>query len=86
MYILDLLDSMPQLRLSGAVMKLILWALKELDVPDVLSFKQLCRTQKALTQKICITPTRHESAMGNIFYQNSLEALLALVSRALNVS
>lgn len=79
MYILDLLDSMPQLRLSGAVMKSILWALKELNVPNVPSFQQLRSTQKALAQKITISPNRHESAAGNIFYQNSPEALLALV-------
>ena len=85
MYILDLLDSMPRLRLSGALMKSILWALKELDVPNVPSFKQLRKTQKSLAEKICISPTRHESAMGNIFYQNSLEALLALVSKALEI-
>jgi len=79
MYILDLLDSMPQLRLSGAVMKSILWALEELDVPNVPSFGQLRSAQKALAQKINISPSRHESAVGNIFYQNSPEALLALV-------
>lgn len=79
MYILDLLDSMPQLRLSGAIMKSILWALRELDVPNVPSFRQLRSTQKALAQKINISPSRHESAMGNIFYQNPPEALLALV-------
>lgn len=86
MYILDLLDSMPRLRLSGTIMKSILWALRELDVPNVPSFKQLRGTQKALAQKIPISPSRHEAATGNIFYQNSLEALLALVSEALNVS
>lgn len=85
MYILDLLDSMPQLRLSGAIMKSILWALKELDVPNVPSFRQLRSTQKALAQKICVTPGRHESVMGNIFYQNSVEALLALVSQMFNL-
>lgn len=79
MYVLDLLDSMPRLRLSGAIMKSILWALKELDVPDVPSFRQLRRVQTALAQKIDISPSRHNSAMGNIFYQNSLGALLALV-------
>ena len=81
MYILDLLDSMPQLRLSRAVMKSILWALKEFDVPNVPSFRQLRSAQKALAQKINISPSRHESAMGNIFYQNSPKALLALVRR-----
>ena len=83
MFILDLLDSMPQLRLSGAIMKSILWALKELDVPNVPSFRQLRSTQKALAKRIYLTPNRHESAMGNIFYQNSLENLLALVSEVL---
>lgn len=62
-------------------MKLILWALKELNVPNVPSFHQLRDTQKALAQQIRVNPCRHESAMGNIFYQNSLEDLLALVSR-----
>ena len=85
MYILDLLDSMPRLRLSGTVMKSILWALKELDVPNVPSFRQLRSTQRALAKSICVSPSRHESAMGNIFYQNSVEALLALVSMVLNL-
>lgn len=49
MFILDLLNSMPQLRLSGAIMKLILWALKELDVPNVPSFWQHLLSE--LTQK-----------------------------------
>ena len=65
-------------------MKSILWALNKLDVPNVPSFWQLRSTQKALAQKIEISPRRHESTMGNIFYQNSLEALLALVSKALD--
>ena len=86
MYILDLLDNMPRLQLSGTIMKSILWAFKELNVPDVPSFRQLHSTQKALAQKICISPSRHESAMGNVFYQNSLGALLALVSEVLNFS
>ena len=85
MYILDLLDSMPRLRLSGAVMKSILWALRELDVPNVPSLWQLRSTQKALAQKIVISPSRHESTTGNIFYQNSPEALLALVSKVFDL-
>ena len=86
MYILDLLDSMPRLQLSGAIMKSILWALKELNVPDVPSFRQLHSTQKALSQRICVSPSQHESAMGNIFYQNLLEALLPLVSEVFSFS
>jgi hypothetical protein len=84
-YILDLLDSMPRLHLSGAVMKAILWALKELGVPDVPSFRQLRGVQSALAQRINVSPSRHESAMSNIFYQNSLGALLALVREAINL-
>lgn len=86
MYILDLLDSMPQLRISGAIMKSILWALRELSVPNVPSFKKLRQTQKALAQKIRLSPSQHKSAAGNVFYQNSLGALLALVSRAVDAS
>lgn len=55
-YILDLLDSIPRLQLLGAIMKLVLWALKELDVPNVPSFQQLHNVQKALDQKINIRP------------------------------
>ena len=84
MFILDRLDSMPQQRLSGVMMKSMLGALKELDVPDVPSFHQLRSTQKALVQQIKISPESHKSAMGNIFYQNSLKDLLALVSKMLD--
>jgi hypothetical protein len=66
-------------------MKSVLWALKELDVPNVPSFWQLRNVQKALAQKIDISPDQHESVTGNIFYQNSLEALLALVSKMFGV-
>ena len=86
MFILDLLDSMPQLRLSGELIKMILWALKTLGVPDVPSFRQLRTTQKTLAEQIRVDPRRHESAMGNIFYQNSPEDLLTLVSRVLHLA
>jgi hypothetical protein len=66
-------------------MKAILWALKELGVPDVPSFRQLRSVQSALAQRINVSPSRHYSAMSNIFYQNSLGALLALVCEAINL-
>ena len=84
MFILDLLNSMLQLRLSGEVMRMILWALRELDVPNIPSFHQFHNTQKALSWQIQINPLIHESVMGNIFHQNSPKDLLALVSRPLN--
>lgn len=79
MLLLDVLDNMPHLRLSDDHMKVVLWMLNELNVPDAPSFYMLQKTQKKLAQDMDIQPHEHISALGTKFHAVSPEDLLALV-------
>ncbi|TFY51089.1 hypothetical protein EVJ58_g10745, partial [Rhodofomes roseus] len=78
MFILDMLDNMPRLRLSTDHLKLFIWALNELSVPDVPSFKKFRKMQDRLTKLTKIRTSLQRSATGEPFYQNSVPDLLAL--------
>ena len=56
MFLLDILDNMPHLRLSDDHMRSVLWMLRELDVPDTPSFYALRETQKKLADEMDIQP------------------------------
>ncbi len=75
-----MLDNMPRLRLSDDHLKFILRILKELDVPDVPSFKSFRKLQSTLDDDISITTIQNVSPAGNVSYSNSLVSLIAMVS------
>lgn len=79
MFLLDILDNMPHLRLSNDHMRSVLWMLQELDVPDTPSFYALQETQKKLADEMDIQPREHISALGGNFHVVAPEDLLALV-------
>ena len=81
-FLLDVLDNMPHLRLSDDHMKSVLWMLKELNVPDTPSFYTLQKTQKRLAKDMDIQPHEHISTLGTKFHAVALEDLLALVRDA----
>jgi hypothetical protein len=76
---LDLLDSLPRLRLSSDQLKFVLWMLKELDVPGVPSLQTLRDQQEALRARVGISTNRKVALSGNVFYMNSIPSLIALV-------
>lgn len=80
MFMIDLLDSLPRLRLSDDHMKLILWVMQQCGTPDVPSFKVLRKRQEKLTQDIGLKSTKHISALGNEFYANGPSQIFQLVS------
>jgi hypothetical protein len=80
MFMLDLLDNLPRLRLSDDHMKTILWIMKECKTPNVPSFSALRKKQATLTHEVNISPRMHTSALGNKYYMNHPIDLLALVS------
>lgn len=82
MFLLDILDNMPHLRLSDDHMRSVLWMLRELDVPDTPSFYALRETQKKLADEMDIQPREHISALGKKFHVVAPEDLLALVCDA----
>ncbi|KIJ50037.1 hypothetical protein M422DRAFT_44514 [Sphaerobolus stellatus SS14] len=81
MFLLDLLDSLPRLRLSRPHLQLFMWVLKELRVPNVLSVDQLRSMQEKLRDKCGGIETKlFQSDLGNIFYCNDLSRLIAQIS------
>ncbi|KAH9910220.1 uncharacterized protein B0H18DRAFT_1090055 [Fomitopsis serialis] len=79
MFILDMLDNLPRLRLSSDHFKVVLWALRELGVSGVPTFSKFRKTQDHLNHQTCgvHTDVKH-SPQGDIFYQNRVSDLLAL--------
>lgn len=80
MFMLDLLDSLPRLRLSDDQLKVIIWVMHECGTPDVLSFKALRKVQQQSTAEISLESRPHTSALGNKFYVNGPEQTFRLVS------
>lgn len=79
MFMLDLLDNLPRLRLSDDQLKTIIWVMRECKTPDVPSFSALRKKQAELIKNVNIKTRHHTSAMGNEFYMNHPAELLALV-------
>ncbi|KAK7040964.1 hypothetical protein R3P38DRAFT_3452826 [Favolaschia claudopus] len=78
MFMLDLLDNLPRLRLSDDQLKTIIWVMRECKTPDVPSFNALRKKQAELTKDVNIGTRHHVSALGNEFFMNHQAELLAL--------
>lgn len=61
-------------------MKLFLWALKEVGVPDVPSLYRLRKMQKELRTTSGVPTLRCDSVQGNVFFMNDPRHLIAQVS------
>jgi hypothetical protein len=79
MFLLDLLDSMPHLRLSTDQLKFVLWMLHELGVQNVPSLKSLRKVQERLRRLVGIETNPKAGVTGNLFYMNNIASLIALV-------
>jgi hypothetical protein len=80
MFMLDLLDNLPRLRLSDDHLKAIIWVMRECKTPDVPAFSALRKKQASMTSDVGIKSEHHTSSLGNHFYMNHPAKLLALVS------
>jgi len=72
MMLLDVLDNLPRLRLSGSHFKMILWLLKKCGVQDVPSHKAIQKMQEKLRKMCGSEPKLHKSTFGNVFYVNAV--------------
>lgn len=80
MFMLDLLDNLPRLRLSDDHLKAIMWVMRECGTPNVPSFSALRKMQANLTREADIPTDGHMSSLGNRFFINHPSKLFALVS------
>lgn len=55
-FLLDTIDNLPRLRLSGSMMKVILWLLREVGVKHVPSFDRLRKVQKKSERMVGFQP------------------------------
>ncbi|KAG8696511.1 hypothetical protein FRC09_008469 [Ceratobasidium sp. 395] len=67
MFLLDLLDNIPRLRLSTEHLELIVWIMREAGCDDLPSVSQLRETQNRLRQTCAIKSHEYRSSQGNCF-------------------
>jgi len=72
MMLLDIIDNLPRLRMSGSQFQIILWLLRQLGVSRVPAYGAFRKMQKELQATSGSSPTQYTSSIGNIFYVNSI--------------
>ncbi|KAJ7129877.1 hypothetical protein C8R43DRAFT_896658 [Mycena crocata] len=75
--LLDILDNLPRLRMSGNQFKMILWILKQCNVSNVPSYNSF-RDMQIHLRKLCSSePTSYTSSVGNRFFVNDIRETIA---------
>ncbi|KZV86368.1 hypothetical protein EXIGLDRAFT_622070, partial [Exidia glandulosa HHB12029] len=78
MFFLDLLGSLPRLRLSSAQMKMILFVMQETGARDVPTYDKLRNCQQRLRELCAPHTVQHESVRGNVFFSNDIRTTIAM--------
>ena len=78
-FLLDVIDNLPQVWISGSFMKVLLWLLRELGIKEIPSFEALRKVQKSLCQKQGIPTINYKTPKGNAFSFHDPQVLVANV-------
>lgn len=80
MFLLDTIDNLPRLRISGSLMKVLLWLLNQVGVKHVPSFDRLRKVQHRVHDETGIPTINWMSPKGNAFSFNDPRTLIMNVS------
>ena len=76
LFLLDLLDSLPRLRLSDSQFEAILFVMKQVGGQNVPSLKTLRRLQQRL-RSMSVPTAKIQTGQGNIFHINDIAKQIA---------
>ncbi|KAF9455571.1 hypothetical protein BDZ94DRAFT_1303006 [Collybia nuda] len=76
-FLLDAIDNLLRLRISGSLMRVLLWLLREVGVKKVPSFDALRKSQKHLRTQSSVPTIPCVSPKGNVFSFNDPRTLIA---------
>jgi hypothetical protein len=80
LFLLNAVDNLPHLQISGSLMRVLLWLLYEFGVKKVPSFNALCKSQQNLCKEGCVPTIPCMSPKGNAFLFNDPHVIIANVS------
>jgi hypothetical protein len=79
MFLLDVLDNLPRLRMSSSLLQMVLWLLRRCQVANVPTLKGFRKMQTSM-QSLCeFEPETFTSDLGNVFTINDPCRSIALV-------
>ena len=79
MFLLDILDNLPRMRISNGLMNISLWILRKGGAHDVPTLYHLRQVQASLRKSTGVPTTQHQSPKGNVYSMNDPRTLVAMV-------